>query len=270
MEEHYIHGYSAEEQQRLISQNEVLASYIYREWDFGQLQHLVEVGCGVGAQMMVLLDSYPALQLTGIEQSAQQIRRAQVNLSHFPDFEGRYELLEGDASTITPAWDVPPDAVLLVWVLEHVPDPVRLLRQVRRWMPSGCRLYITEVFHDSFATWPIIQDIRDYWQDTLRCQRRLGGDPNVGLRLASILEEAGYKTIKTQAHTFLLDASKPEERSRLLDYWLNLMRSALHQSLSTGDTTLQRWQMAEASMKELMRMADATFYYSFIQAEGLA
>lgn len=268
MNENYIHGYSEEEQQRLISQNEVLAPYIYSKWDFSQIKHLVEIGCGVGAQMMVLLDKYPNLYITGVEQSLRQLRRAEANLAHFPAFHGRYTFLQGDAINLNPGFANPPEAVLVVWVLEHVPEPMRLLQHIRKWIPQGCTLYITEVFHDSFQTWPYVEAIDQYWKDTLQCQRRLGGDPNIGIQLAELLVEAGFNEVNTLPHTFFLDQSRPQERAVLLEYWLNLMRSALHECLSTGDTTLDRWQRAESSMYELMKKPEAVFYYSFIQAEA--
>jgi SAM-dependent methyltransferase len=270
MTEHtpYIHGFSEEEQQRLIDQNEVLAPYIYDRIDMSRVGHLVEVGCGVGAQMMYLLSRYPDLRITGIEQSARQIRKATVHLERFSGFRGRYRILEGDASLVSPGDEDRMDAALLVWVLEHVPAPLPLLRKIRQWLPAGQPLYITEVYHSSLGFYPPQPEVMTYWEDTLRCQRRLGGDPDVGLKLAGLLAEAGFNEVRTWTNTFLLDASNPAERQTLLRYWLDLMRSALHQTLENGDTSLERWQAVEAAMRKLMAKPEAVFYYSFIQAEA--
>lgn len=119
----YIHGYSEEEQQRLIQQNEVLAPYIYQRLDLTSCRHIVEVGCGVGAQMMTLLNKYPDLSMTGIEHAPKQIKKAEHHLSRFPAFSGRYNFIEGDACVIRPTFDPPVDGALMVWVLEHVRQP---------------------------------------------------------------------------------------------------------------------------------------------------
>lgn len=262
----YIHGFSEAEQKRLIEQNEVLAPYIYAKSDYSAVKHLVEIGCGVGAQMMTLLNRYPHLNITGLESSPKQLARAKINLDHFPSFKNRFTLMEGDALSLLPKFNTAPDAALIVWVLEHVQHPQELLTHIKSWLPTHCPLFITEVFHSSFNIWPQLPGIMPYWEDTLRCQRRLGGDPDIGLQLGNLLEDAGFHSILTWPHVFYLDNQKPIERDMLLNYWLDLMRSAFHATLAAGETTLERWQMAEHSMQQLISMKETVFYYSFIQA----
>lgn len=262
----YIHGFSEEEQNRLLSQNDVLAKYIYREQDFSDCNHIVEIGCGVGAQMIRLLDKYPHLSITGIEQSPKQIQRALIHLSHFPQFEGRYAIIENDATIVKPRFAHPVDGVFMVWVLEHVPHPEALLTNTCQWMPPGKPLWITEVFHPSFRIWPESTEVMEYWQDTLDYQCSLNGDPAIGIRLANLLDSAGFIDIQTRPHLFFLDRTTLEERKIMLTYWLDLMRSALHETLDAGFTTMERWQTAESQMRRLIENPDTVFYYSFIQA----
>ncbi len=264
----YIHGFSEEEQNRLLKQNEVLAPYIYQHQDFSQCKHLVEIGCGVGAQMITLLHRYPDLYITGIECSPKQLRRAHTQLDHFPSLEGRFTLIEDDASRITPRFNQPVDGAFMVWVLEHVTSPAALLANTFAWLPAGKNLWITEVNHPSFQVWPSSIAIQDYWDDTLKYQRSIGGDPAVGLQLANLLANAGFMEIQTAPHLFFLDQTRPQERSTMLEYWLNLMRSALHETLEAGYTTMAKWQEAEADMRALSQNPEAVFYYSFIQASG--
>ncbi|MCF8237863.1 MAG: methyltransferase [Saprospiraceae bacterium] len=262
----YIHGFSEEEQNRLLRQNEVLAPYIYKHQDFSLFHHLVEIGCGVGAQMITVLHQYPHLHLTGIELSSKQLQRAKTHLDHFPSFTGRFTLIEEDATRIKPRFTTPVDGAFMVWVLEHVPSPGALLANTCSWLPEGAPIWITEVYHPSFQVWPASTAIQEYWEDTLRYQRALGGDPSVGLYLANLLADAGFEDIQTTPHLFFLDQTRSEERAIMLAYWLNLMRSALHETLQAGYTTMDRWQNAEADMRDLIRNPEAVFYYSFIQA----
>lgn len=262
----YIHGFSEEEQNRLLSQNDVLAKYIYKTQDFDNCKHIVEIGCGVGAQMITLLHNYPQLSITGIEQSPKQIQRAKIHLSHFPQFDGRYTFIEEDAISVKPRFSQHVDGVFMVWVLEHVPHPVALLMNTKAWMPPGKPLWITEVFHPSFRIWPESAEVMKYWQDTLDYQTSLQGDPAIGIRLANLLDEAGFVDIETNPHLFFLDRTRKEERQSMLVYWLDLMRSALHETLHAGFTTMERWQSAESRMRQLIENPDTVFYYSFVQA----
>lgn len=267
-ESRYIHGYSEEEQARLLDQNEVLAPYIYRDMALPSKGHVVELGCGVGAQMMSLLHRFGALRVTGVELSAKQIRKASLNLERFPGFQGRYQLIEANACDWMPTSDLAVDAVIMVWVLEHVPDPSILLAQVRSWIPEGVTLWITEVLHRTFHVWPEDKDIMAYWEDICRCQSNCGGDPDVGARLATLLRDSGFREVHTRPNVIFLDQTDPAERSRILAYWLELMRSALHETLAAGETTLDRWQKAESGMRRLMDLPETTFFYASIRAEA--
>lgn len=266
----YIHGFSPEEQTRLISQNEVLAPYIYKAFDFKDLNHILEIGCGVGAQMMTLLNAYPQLSITGVELNEKQLIRANANLGSFPQWANRYYLLQADAVYDTrPDFPKMPDAVLLVWVLEHVSDPVGLLANIRSWVRPGTKIFITEVNHQSLHFYPTQPEILRYWEDTIRCQNRFGGNANIGMELANLLHRADYVNVQTRPQTFFLDRTSKQQRAILLEYWHYLMRSALHQTLEEGETTLERWQQAESAMYRLRENDEAVFYYSFIQAEAV-
>ena len=77
-EREYIHGYSEEEQNRLIDQGSVLAEFVFDGLDFKDSQYLLEVGSGVGAQTAILLRDYPKLHITGIEIEEKQIEKNQA------------------------------------------------------------------------------------------------------------------------------------------------------------------------------------------------
>ena len=264
----YIHGYSPEEQQRLIAQNEVLAPYIYRWIDLSSSHHVLELGCGVGAQMMVLLNRFKDLRITGVELSPKQIHRANIHLGGFPQFSGRYALCQDDASRFKPSDPLDIDGVLMVWFLEHLANPEEVLHQLKTWLPPTCPVWATEVFHSAFHTFPFRPEINAYWQDTLRSQDDGGGDADVGIRLANLFAAAGFQEISTRPHVFFLDRTRPAERQTMLAYWLELMRSAVHETIASGHTTLDRWQAAEAAMREVMEDPDAVFYYTFIQVQA--
>jgi len=77
----YLHGYSPEEQARLVKQARFLEPTVFENVNFSKQQKLLEVGCGVGAQTEILLRRFPHLKIHGIDSSKPQITRARARLA---------------------------------------------------------------------------------------------------------------------------------------------------------------------------------------------
>ena len=60
----YIHGFSADEQDRLYQQARVHEENIFSQIDFSGQSNIVEVGSGVGAQTQILLERFPHLKIS--------------------------------------------------------------------------------------------------------------------------------------------------------------------------------------------------------------
>jgi trans-aconitate methyltransferase len=93
----YLHGFDSSEQDRLYRQAEFMEQAVYRDIDFSDRTHILEVGCGVGAQTAILLRRFPRLKITGIDASDDQLARAREYLASLPYAQGRYEILKMDA-----------------------------------------------------------------------------------------------------------------------------------------------------------------------------
>ena len=55
----YIHGFSRDEQFRLVEQARVLAPNVFRDVDFSRAREVLEIGCGVGAQLKIMCERWP-------------------------------------------------------------------------------------------------------------------------------------------------------------------------------------------------------------------
>jgi ubiquinone/menaquinone biosynthesis C-methylase UbiE len=266
--EHYLHGYSPWEQARLVEQARVLAPYIFRRLDFGGIRHLLEVGCGVGGQSLLLLEQYPGLSITGIEVEPEQLRRAELNRSARPDLAPRWNLLRADALELGAFDGSPFDAALFVWVLEHLPDPLLALRELVRVLAPGARVMATEVFQDSLYLYPECPALRVFWKKTIAFQQQLRGDANIGPRLGGLFREAGLAEVSTWTCPMHLDGERPGQLHRMLDYWRDLVRSALPNMAAAGIADEREWQAADEELAALKSREDAVFYYSSFQAVG--
>ena len=73
----YLHGYSPEEQRRLVEQAEYWReTLILPDLPYRPGERLLDVGCGAGAVLGVIAAAHPGLRLAGIDREAAQIAAA--------------------------------------------------------------------------------------------------------------------------------------------------------------------------------------------------
>ncbi|MFM7735076.1 MAG: class I SAM-dependent methyltransferase, partial [Alphaproteobacteria bacterium] len=76
MSEGYIHGFSSEERDRLFAQARVLAPGVFDGWDLAEVGSLLEIGCGVGAELEIIAERWPGVRLVGIDRAASSLEAA--------------------------------------------------------------------------------------------------------------------------------------------------------------------------------------------------
>jgi ubiquinone/menaquinone biosynthesis C-methylase UbiE len=263
----YLHGYSSIEQQRLRDQAQITERLIYRDVDFMDQSHILEVGCGVGAQTEILLRRFPFTQVTGIDLNQEQLDSAAQNLGRCPWAAGRYELLPADASA-PPFQDNTFDGAFLCWVLEHVPEPVSVLQSLSRVLAPESPVWITEVLNSTFFLDPYSPALWQYWMAFNDYQYEQAGDPFVGAKLGNLLLEAGFSDIQTQVKTFHYDRRNPRQRQAIIAFWQELLLSAADSLLSAGRVDEPLVQAMRRELAQVQNNPDAVFFYSFIQAHA--
>ncbi len=262
MSQQYIHGYDKVEQKRLKKQNSILAKYIYDNCPFGEDQRILEVGCGVGAQMDYVYHNYHPIQLTGIDISAEQIRQAKVNLADLD--ESKYTL--ECQSIANYQSDLPYDALLMVWVLEHVADPSQLLEQSLRHLRSGADVFVTEVNHKSMRIGNASDKFYQLWDASVDYQGQLGGDANIGQKLPEIFAGTEMLTdIRVAPYLMQFDQSQSSQRDEMITYIVDLVQSAALPMIAADYITEQLWREVRDELLNLVGKEDSSFSYSFVQ-----
>lgn len=263
----YLHGFSDEEQKRLQKQARFSEQSVYQNIDLSGVQNLLEVGCGVGAQSEIILRRFPDIQLKGIDLNVKQLETAKRYLASFDHLQGRYDLEKMNASkmTFTPNQF---DGAFLCWVLEHVPDPQRVLSEVRRVLRPGATVYVTEVMNSSFFLDPYSPNIWKYWMAFNDYQYDHAGDPFIGAKLGNLLSALGFVNIETQIITWHLDNRRPARRKEVIDYWHELMLSASEQLVQSEYITKETAELAKQELEHVGNDPNAVFLYSFMQARA--
>lgn len=228
----YIHGYSRREQQRLIAQAQVLAPNVFAGLDLGATRRLLELGCGVGAELAQIRDRWAGIELTGIDRSQGHLEAAREHLRAEIE-RGQARLVRADATALP----FPPgtfDAVITVWMLEHVAEPQRVLAEALRVLGEDGWLIGIEVDNASFAFEPDVPEITDWWARFNRYQREAGGDPFVGRRLHGLARDLGCRDIRTETLPIIASDREPGRRAALLDYLEDLLLSGAERLLGAG------------------------------------
>lgn len=263
----YLHGFSKEEQQRLIAQSRHAEAKIFEGLDFNNTDHLLEVGVGVGAQTKILLERFPHLTVTGIDQEQVQMAAARQYLTQFPAFNGRWDLRQMSAYQLELA-ENSVGGVFFCWVLEHLSAPQTALNEAFRVMRPGTSIFANEVMNHTFFLDPKPEHLWTYWETFMSYQQSQAGDPNIGARLGDLFHKAGFTAIRTEPKTWNLDARHPAERSAQLQFWCDLILSGAPKLLEQGLVTPQLVEGVTQDFQELRSRSDTVFYYSFMQAFG--
>lgn len=264
----YLHGFSEKEQQRLRTQASIAEWTVYQNVNFSDQKRILEVGCGVGAQSEILLRRFPKLHVTGIDLNEKQLAAARHNLGQIPSAQGRYELHHMSGSDMTFEANSF-DGAFLCWILEHVPDPAKVLAEVRRVLRPGAEVVITEVMNSSFFLDPYSPNVWKYWMAFNDYQHDQAGDPFVGAKLGNLLSSMGYRSIHTEVKTWHFDNRWPEKRKQTVDYWTELLLSGADALISAKYVAPEVVKAAEKELQAVSKDPNAVFFYSFIQARAL-
>lgn len=232
MSQDYIHGYSIMEQRRLIRQAEVLAPTVHAGLDLAGVRRLLELGCGAGAELGFLASHQAGLELTGIERNAGHLAAAREHLASL-DRQHAPQLLQADATAL-PFAAHSFDAVMTVWMLEHVARPAAVLGEALRVLVPDGRLICTEVDNATLKFEPEQPAIRDWVDRFNRFQEQAGGDPFVGRRLSETARSLRARDIRSETLPILSSRFEPDRRPALIDYLEELLLSGAEPMLAAG------------------------------------
>lgn len=263
----YIHGFDKKEQDRLFKQARVHEEIIFSQVDFSQCENILEVGSGVGAQTQILLERFPQAKIHCVDASEKQVARAKLALKkHIPK---KVEVQKGDALHL-PFSENSFDGAFICWLLEHVPDPVGILSEVRRTLKPGGALYCNEVLNSTFYIHPYSPATLKYWFEFNDYQWSLKGDPFVGGKLANFLIAANYQNISTKVLTHQYDNRAPKMRAAFIDYWAALLLSGAPDLIKAGRMNQEEVSAMSHELETLKSHPDSVIFYSWILARAEA
>lgn len=259
----YLHGYSKEEQERLYSQARILEEEVYQGIDFKKCKSIIEVGCGVGAQTEILLERFPHLKILGVDLSEKQLALAEKRLSKYIK-KGQVRLLCMNAEQIDKIKEKF-DGAFICWFLEHVPNPLKILKSLNKILKKGSPVYCTEVQNTSFFVNPYSPNMLKYWFELNDFQWEHGGNPFMGATLGNLLKEARYKNIDVDFRGMTFDSRDSKARIKFIRYFEELMFSASENLIKDKRITQKNLKQVKSEVKKLALNQNAVIQLGYMR-----
>jgi len=203
----YVHGYSEREGQRLGDQATTLAGLLHADVRFPAGSTVLEAGCGVGAQTVVLAANSPDARFTAIDLSKDSLEAARGAVAE----RGFANVTFGQGDIFDlPFKRATFDHVFVCFVLEHLAEPQKALLCLKEVLKPGGTLTVIEGDHGSTFFSPDDEAARQTVRCLIEVQARLGGDALIGRRLYPLMCAAGLGGVVVSPRFVYVDASRPE------------------------------------------------------------
>lgn len=247
----YVHGATdAREIDRLERQAAWTAAFTFPRFDAAPGLRVLDLACGVGAMAARLNEAFPGCALVGLDLSASQLAACR---------QGHPEIAVVRADgTRMPFADGTFDRVHCSWMLEHVPAPAEVLRDVRRVLKAGGVAQFIEVDNWSLETEPRLTDVHDLLRRLNEAQVRAGGDPGIGPKLHHHLEAAGFRRFSLEPVRLHATHAQPGFFAGFVEEFTGIFEG-LDESLPHEQALIAR---AVAQLRGALTNPDATLDYT--------
>lgn len=201
---------------------------------------LLDIGCGPGTitadfAALIAPGTVTAVDITDAALDAARAEIRARNLSNVSFTTADVHALEFPSDAF--------DVVHAHQVLQHVPDPVRALREMRRVCKPGGIVAVRDADYAGFIWYPQLPELDRWLQLYEQAARANGGEPDAGRRLLSWAQEAGFDPITATGGIWCF--ATPEDR----EWWGAMWADRIVQSALAG-------QLVDSGMATTAELAE--------------
>lgn len=258
----YVHGYSAREHERLCDQAATLTELLHHDTVYPAGSAVLEAGCGVGAQTVILAKRSPNAHFTAIDCALDSLAQARTIVTR--------ERLTNVTVQHADIFHLPfaPehfDHIFVCFVLEHLRYPQDALLHLKQVLKPGGTLTVIEGDHDSAYFHPDSPDARHTIRCLIESQARMGGNACIGRQLFPLLREVGFQKVLVSPRMVYVDASRPAWVEGFTKNTFTAMVAGVReQALTWGLSDPVRWDRGIADLYRTTQ-PDGTFCYTFFK-----
>ena len=262
----YVHGYDPRESLRLQDQASTLVELLHADTFYPAGSRVLEAGCGVGAQTVILAAHSPGADIVSIDVSEASVAEARKTVAAAG--------LENVALQQADIFHLPFaaesfDHVFACFVLEHLAKPVEALKKLKAVLKPGGTLVAIEGDHGSAYFHPDSEAARRAIRCQMELQARAGGNALIGRQLHPLLQAAGFGDVQVSPRMVYVDSGKPG----LVDGFTRKTFTAMIEGIR--QPALAAGLIGEADfdrgVADLYRTAEAdgVFCYTFFKARAV-
>lgn len=264
----YIHGTSDAEQHRLSLLNDVLLNQaMLREMNLRGDERIIDFGSGLGQFSRAMARAVPRGRVVGIERDDEQLTSA-LRLAG-DDGEGTLvDFRQGDVLALDLGAEQESfDLAHTRFLLEHLPDPLRVVKTMVRAVRPGGRIVLADDDHGVIRIWPESPGFYDLWNAYMRTYDRIGNDPFVGRRLVQLLADAGARPVRN-TWVFFGGCAGMETFPVLASNMAGVVRTARETMISMRLVEADAFDRAMDEYGRWSQRPDAALWFAVAWAEG--
>ncbi len=266
MKKSYVHGYDHRENLRLQDQATTLVDLLHSDTSYPAGSHILEAGCGVGAQTVTLARNSPEALITSVDISEASVNEARQKVAA----AGLTNVQFGQADIFNLSYGPNAfDHIFVCFVLEHLSKPVPALLTLKNHLKPGGTITVIEGDHGSVYFHPDSEAAHKAIQCQVALQRRAGGNANVGRELYPLLQSAGFCPVRVSPRMVYVDSSKPELVEGFTKKTFTAMIEGVRESAIRSGILDE--DVFDKGIRDLYRTTepDGVFCYTFFKATGV-
>jgi SAM-dependent methyltransferase len=263
--ESYVHGYKGRENERLQDQAGALVELLHTDTVYPAGSVVLEVGCGVGAQTLILAKRSPGARFMSVDASAESIGEAKRNT----DAAGLTNVTFEQADIFALPYQAESfDHVFVCFVLEHLSRPSEALAILKRLLKPGGTITLIEGDHGSTSFHPDSAAAHAAIESLIKMQEQTGGNALIGRQLYPLMLEAGFDDIRISPRMVYVDGSRTDLADAFTRKTFTAMIEGVRETvIAAGLIEPQRF---DEGVKALYRTSesDGVFCYIFFKGVG--
>ena len=261
----YVHGYNARENERLHDQAGALVELLHSDTSYPAGSEVLEAGCGVGAQTVILARRSRHARFTSVDVSQDFLTEARRRIQRTGIANVEFRRADIFALPFAPETF---DHVFVCFVLEHLSRPVEALAMLRGVLRPGGSITVIEGDHGSAYFHPDSPAAHAAIRCLVELQQEAGGNALIGRRVYPMLVQAGFEDARVFPRMVYVDASRPAlVDSFTLKTFTAMVEAVREPALAAGLIEAGTFDEGVGALRRTTE-ADGVFCYTFFKGVG--